>query len=60
MNIFFLDWDVKKCAQYHCDKHVVSVSDEIIHPKLSVLVTYTFKLSVNVLLLTFVISLFVP
>ena len=21
MNIFFLDWDVKKCAQYHVDKH---------------------------------------
>lgn len=25
MNIFFLDWDVKKCAQYHCDKHVVKM-----------------------------------
>lgn len=23
MNIFILDKDVKKCAQYHCDKHVV-------------------------------------
>ena len=22
MNIFFLDWDEKKCAAYHCDKHV--------------------------------------
>jgi hypothetical protein len=22
MNIFFLDFDTKKCAQYHCDKHV--------------------------------------
>ena len=21
MNIFFLDWDVNKCAQYHLDKH---------------------------------------
>jgi hypothetical protein len=25
MNIFFLDWDVKKCAKYHCDKHVVKM-----------------------------------
>ena len=25
MNIFFLDFDVKKCAQYHCDKHVVKM-----------------------------------
>lgn len=25
MNIFFLDEDVKKCAQYHCDKHVVKM-----------------------------------
>ena len=25
MNIFVLDWDVKKCAQYHVDKHVVKM-----------------------------------
>ena len=25
MNIFFLDEDVKKCAQYHVDKHVVKM-----------------------------------
>ncbi len=25
MNIFFLDFDVKKCAVYHCDKHVVKM-----------------------------------
>ena len=25
MNIFFLDTDVKKCAEYHCDKHVVKM-----------------------------------
>ena len=25
MNIFFLDWDLKKCAEYHCDKHVVKM-----------------------------------
>jgi hypothetical protein len=25
MNIFLLDWDVKKCAEYHCDKHVVKM-----------------------------------
>ena len=25
MNIFFLDWDLEKCAQYHCDKHVVKM-----------------------------------
>jgi len=25
MNIFFLAWDTKKCAEYHCDKHVVKM-----------------------------------
>ena len=25
MNIFILDYDVKKCAQYHVDKHVVKM-----------------------------------
>lgn len=25
MNIFVLDKDVKKCAKYHCDKHVVKM-----------------------------------
>jgi hypothetical protein len=25
MNIFVLDWDVKKCSQYHNDKHVVKM-----------------------------------
>lgn len=25
MNIFFLDWDAKIAAQYHCDKHVVKM-----------------------------------
>ena len=25
MNIFFLDYDTKKCARYHCDKHVVKM-----------------------------------
>ncbi len=25
MNIFFLDEDVRKCAEYHCDKHVVKM-----------------------------------
>jgi hypothetical protein len=25
MNIFFLDYDVKKCAEYHLDKHVVKM-----------------------------------
>ena len=25
MNIFFLDFDTKKCAKYHCDKHVVKM-----------------------------------
>ena len=25
MNIFFLDYDTQKCAQYHCDKHVVKL-----------------------------------
>jgi hypothetical protein len=25
MNIFYLDFDIKKCAAYHCDKHVVKM-----------------------------------
>lgn len=25
MNIFVLDTDIKKCAQYHCDQHVVKM-----------------------------------
>lgn len=25
MNIFILDWDIRKCAQYHNDKHVVKM-----------------------------------
>jgi hypothetical protein len=25
MNIFFLDYDTKKCAEYHVDKHVVKM-----------------------------------
>jgi len=29
MNLFFLDIDPKKCAEYHCDKHVVKMILEI-------------------------------
>jgi len=25
MNIFLLDTDIKKCAKYHCDKHVIKM-----------------------------------
>jgi len=25
MNLFYLDKDAKKCAEYHCDKHVVKM-----------------------------------
>ncbi len=25
MNIFILDKDIKKCAQYHCDQHVIKM-----------------------------------
>lgn len=25
MNIFYLDHDIQKCAEYHCDKHVVKM-----------------------------------
>lgn len=28
MNIFVLDYDIKKCAEYHCDKHVVKMPIE--------------------------------
>jgi len=30
MNLFFLDLDPKKCAEYHCDKHVVKMILEIV------------------------------
>jgi hypothetical protein len=30
MNLFFLDTDPKKCAEYHCDKHVVKMILEIV------------------------------
>ena len=30
MNIFFLDEDPEKCAEYHCDKHVVKMLLEIV------------------------------
>lgn len=25
MNVFYLDTDIKKCAEYHCDRHVVKM-----------------------------------
>jgi hypothetical protein len=28
MNIFMLDWDVKKCAEYHCNKHCTKMCVE--------------------------------
>lgn len=28
MNIFYLDRDIQKCAEYHCDKHVVKMITE--------------------------------
>jgi hypothetical protein len=28
MNIFILDYNIEKCAQYHCDKHVVKMCIE--------------------------------
>jgi len=28
MNIFYLDKDINKCAEYHCDKHVVKMITE--------------------------------
>jgi hypothetical protein len=31
MNIFVLDWDVKKCAEYHNDKHVVKMILELLN-----------------------------
>lgn len=30
MNIFYLDRDIKKCAKYHCDKHVVKMMIEYV------------------------------
>ena len=29
MNIFLLDWDVTKCAEYHVDRHVVKMCTEV-------------------------------
>ena len=28
MQVFILDLDVKKCAQYHCDRHIVKMPIE--------------------------------
>lgn len=28
MNIFYLDEDLEKCSQYHCDKHVIKMVTE--------------------------------
>jgi hypothetical protein len=30
MNLFFLDIDPQKCAEYHCDKHVIKMLLEIV------------------------------
>jgi hypothetical protein len=27
-NIFYLDEDIKKCAEYHCDKHIIKMITE--------------------------------
>ena len=29
VNLFYLDKNPKKCAQFYCDKHVVKISVEI-------------------------------
>ena len=29
MNLFLLSWNVNKCAEYHCDKHVVKMVLEL-------------------------------
>jgi hypothetical protein len=44
MNIFVLDLDVKKCAKYHCDKHLVKMITE--HNQILGSVSYT-KRGVN-------------
>lgn len=30
MNIFWLDKDLRKCAEYHCDKHIVKMATEYV------------------------------
>jgi hypothetical protein len=44
MNIFILDEDVKKCAEYHCDKHLVKMITE--HNQILGSIAYTAR-SIN-------------
>lgn len=41
MNIFILDTDPKKCAQYHCDKHLVKMITE--HNQILGSIAYTTR-----------------
>ena len=41
MNIFVLDTDVKKCAEYHCDKHLVKMITE--HNQILGSIAYTAR-----------------
>jgi len=41
MNIFLLDWDPTKCAEYHCDKHLVKMITE--HNQILGSVAYTAR-----------------
>ena len=51
MNIFFLDFNIEKCAQYHCDSHIVKMPLETaqllcsVHHVLSSKIDIPYKLS---------------
>ena len=43
MNIFLLDTDITKCAQFHCDKHVVKMPIEYAQLLSAVMIHYGYE-----------------
>jgi len=43
MNIFILDADIKKCAEYHCDQHVI----KMILESVQILCTVLYKKGIS-------------
>lgn len=48
MNIFYLDQDITKCAQAHCDKHVISGINEMTQLIVCALVTQSVRNKMDV------------
>ena len=43
MNIFILDYNIKKCAEYHCDQHVIKMILESVQILCTALFKHGFK-----------------